>query len=114
MATFLMLGTYRTEGIKAASPARTKTIIDLISKCGGRVSSMYALMGELDAAFLVSFPGNDEAMRASFALSKATGITFATHPAVPVEQFDRLISGQSRTAKAAPRRQVTVRAPRLA
>jgi uncharacterized protein with GYD domain len=113
MATFLMLGQYTAEAVKAATAARTRKIIELISKCGGRVDSMYALTGEVDLAFLVNFPTTEDALRASFTLNKATGIAFATHAALPIEQFDRLLNGPSRTAKATPRRQVSVRAPRL-
>ena len=114
MAMFLMLGKYTTEAVKAASTARTKKITDLLGKCGGRVDSMYGLMGGLDLAFLVDFPRQEDALRASFELNKTTGIAFATHAAIPVAQFDRLISGKERAARATgPRRQVTVRAPRI-
>ena len=113
MAKFLMLGKYTTDGVKAASPARTKRIADLVARCGGRVDSMYGLMGDLDLAFLVEFPRQEEAMRASFELCKATGIRFATHNAVPIDQFDRLISGKERVTRPIPRRQVSVRAPRI-
>src|SRR5262245_55947880 len=113
MATFLMLGQYTADGVKAATPARTRKIIELISKCGGRVDSMYALTGEVDLAFLVNFPTIDDALQSSFMLNKTTGIAFATHAALPIEQFDRLLNGPSRAARTAPRRQVSVRAPRL-
>jgi uncharacterized protein with GYD domain len=116
---FLMLGKYTTQGVKGASTTRTKKITDLLGRCGGRVDSMYGLMGGLDVAFLVDFPRSEEAIRASFELAKTTGIAFATHAAIPVAQFDRLISGKerpTRTRAARPtslRRQVTVRAPRI-
>jgi uncharacterized protein with GYD domain len=83
--------------------------VDLISKCGGKVDSMYALTGKLDLAFFVDFPATEDALRASFDLAKSTGISFISNEAVPVAQFDRLISNAGRTAKT-PRRQVTLRA----
>ena len=92
MATYIMLGKYTTEGIKGASADRTKKIQDLIQKCGGTVEAMFALLGEYDLAFRVSFPGPAEAMKASFAVARTTGISLSTHAAVRVEEFDRLIS----------------------
>lgn len=109
MATYLMLGKYTPGGIAEASPARTKQITDLISRCGGKVESMYALTGDQDLAFVVDFPATEEVLRASFELAKSTGISFTSNEAVPVAQFDRLISTAGDAAKS-PRRQVTVRA----
>ena len=109
MATYLMLGRYTAEGIRGASPARTRKIVDLISTCGGKVDSMYALTGNRDLAFFVEFPSTEDALRASFNLAKTTGIAFESNEAVPVSQFDRLISATGRTART-PRRQVTLRA----
>jgi uncharacterized protein with GYD domain len=93
MATFLMLGKYTTESLKAASPGRTKKIIGMIEKSGGTVSSIYALLGGYDLAFVAEFPGVTEAMKASVTIGKATGIALITHPALPVEEFDKLLGG---------------------
>lgn len=93
MATFLMLGKYSNEGVKGATAARTKKIVSMIEKGGGKLTGIYALLGQFDLAFLAEFPGVPEAMQASFAISKATGIAFSTLPALPVEEFDKLISG---------------------
>src|SRR5262249_1713898 len=90
-------------------PARAKEITDVIKQCGGKVNSMYALTGDQDLAFLVDFPTTEDVLRASFELARSTGITFNSNEAVPVAQFDRLITGAGDAAKN-PRRQVTVRA----
>lgn len=92
MTTFLMLGNYSSEGVKGATAARTKKIVSLIEKGGGKVNALYALLGQYDLAFLAQFPGVPEAMQASFAVSKATGIAFTTLPALPVEEFDKLLT----------------------
>jgi hypothetical protein len=42
---------------------------------------------------VVSLPGTEEAMKASVALTKLTGISFTTMPAVTVQDFDKLMSG---------------------
>jgi uncharacterized protein with GYD domain len=90
MATYFMFGKYTLEGIKGMSAERTKKIAGLIEKCGGKVKSMHALLGEHDLVFIVEFPGNHEAMKASVAITKMTGISFTTSPAVTVEEFDKL------------------------
>ncbi len=90
MATFLMLGKYSAEAIKNINPARTRKAVEVFRKAGGDVIATYALLGDYDLALLVDLPGVKEAMQASIALSKLTGIGFITLPAVPVEEFDRL------------------------
>jgi uncharacterized protein with GYD domain len=93
MATYIMLGKYTTEGVKGASASRTKKIADLIGECGGKVEAMFALLGEYDLAFRVNFPGTAEALKASFNVAKATGITFSAHAAITAQEFDRLMGG---------------------
>jgi len=91
MAKFLMLGKYSLEGIKGITPERTKKAIEVIEKAGGKVDSMYALLGNYDLAFIVNFLGNSEAMKASIGLTKLTGISFTTSPALTVEEFDKMV-----------------------
>jgi len=89
MATFLMFGKYSFEGVKGISSARTGQAVKLIEKYGGKVKSIYALLGERDLVLILTFPGIEQAMKASVALAKATGISFNTLPAVTVEEFDK-------------------------
>ena len=91
MSIFLMFGRYTPDGIKGISSERTEKARDLIRENGGKVISMYAVMGEHDLVFTIDFPGADEAMAASVALYKLTGIHFTTSPVVDVEQFDKLM-----------------------
>jgi uncharacterized protein with GYD domain len=91
MAKFLMLGKYSQEAIKGITAERTNKVVDTIAKAGGKVNSMYALLGNYDLAFIVDFPGNKEAIKASVALTKLTGIGFTTSPAITVEEFDKVI-----------------------
>lgn len=91
MAKFLMLGKYSCEAVKGINSERTKKVVGSIEKAGGRIDSMYALLGVYDLAFVADFPGVKDAMKASIALTKATDIGFTTLPAVTVEEFDRTI-----------------------
>lgn len=91
MAKFLMLGKYSLEGIKGITAERTNKVIGVIEQSRGKVNSMYALLGIYDLAFVVDFPGIQEAMKTSVALAKLTGISFTTFPAITVEEFDKLV-----------------------
>ena len=92
MATFVMCGKYSAEAIKGISAERTKKIVGLIKKFGGDIKEMYALLGEKDLVFIVTLPGIEQALQASVALGKMTGIAFTTAPAVTVEVFDKLMA----------------------
>jgi len=48
MPIFMMFGKYSTEALKGISSKRTDKAVDLIKKNGGKVISMYAVMGEHD------------------------------------------------------------------
>lgn len=90
MTTFVMLGKYTLEGLKGITAARTKKATALVARCGGKLRSVYALLGGYDVLVVADFPGVKDAMRASILLSKLTGIGFTTSPAVPVGEFDKL------------------------
>ncbi len=94
MATFLMFGEYSVESLKRISGKRTKDAVNLIKKYGGEVKGMYALLGEKDLVFIVTLPGVKEAIKASVGLSKLTGISFTTSPAVTVDEFDKILAGR--------------------
>jgi uncharacterized protein with GYD domain len=91
MAKYLMLGKYSLEAVKGIKAARTKKAVDMLRKFGGRVNAMYALLGRYDLAFVVDFPGNAAAMKASIALVKLTGVAFTTSAAMTIEEFDKLV-----------------------
>ncbi len=90
MTTFFMFGKYSTEALKKISPERTRKAINTIQKFGGRVKSVYALLGNSDLVFIVNLPGPAQATLVSIALAKLTGIAFSTETAIPVEEFDKL------------------------
>jgi uncharacterized protein with GYD domain len=94
MATFFMFGKYTSEAIKTISIERTQQAVAEIKKLGGEITAMHALLGEYDLLFCVSLPGIEEAIKASVALQKSTGISFSSCPAVSVETFDQLIAGE--------------------
>jgi len=92
MPIFMMFGKYNQESLRDASAARTKKSIKIIEKNGGKIISMYTVLGEHDLVLTLDFPDGDRALAASIGLNSLTGISFTTSPVVDVEQFDRLVS----------------------
>lgn len=92
MPVFMMFGKYTRDSLSNASAQRTRKAVKIIEKNGGKVISMYALLGEHDLVFTLDFPDSEKAFSTSMALNKLTGISFSTSPVVEVEKFDRLLS----------------------
>jgi uncharacterized protein with GYD domain len=93
MATYFLFGKYTAEAVKGISASRTEKANKLVQKYKGKVVSVYALLGEKDLAIIATFPGTEQAMKASLAISKLTGIAFSTSEAIPVKDFDKLMTG---------------------
>ena len=91
MPIFMMFGKYSSESLKGISSERTDKAIDVIKKNGGKVISMYAVLGEHDLVFTLDFPDAEKAMATSVELNRLTGISFTTSPVVEVEKFDKLM-----------------------
>ncbi|MGD9091752.1 MAG: GYD domain-containing protein [Anaerolineales bacterium] len=92
MATFIMFGKYSHDSIKEISAERSDKALGLVKENGGEIKSGYALLGETDLILVTDFPTIKQAMKASVGLSRLLGISFATSPAVSVEEFDALVS----------------------
>ena len=92
MPIFIMFGKYTAEAMRGISPERTAQAVELIKANGGKVVSMYAVMGEHDLVFTLDFTDAEDAFAASVGLNRLTGISFTTSPVVEVEMFDKLIA----------------------
>ncbi|MEA2040243.1 MAG: GYD domain-containing protein [Thermodesulfobacteriota bacterium] len=92
MPIFMIFGKYSSDAFKGISSERTEKAVDLIKKQGGKIISMYAVLGEHDLVFTLDFPDAEKALATSVALNKLTGISFTTSPVVEVEKFDRLVA----------------------
>ena len=90
MATYLMFGKYSIEAIGKVSAERTVMANAIIEGVGGKVQGGYAMLGETDLLLIVDFPSTEAVMKASAGLSQALGVSFATSPAVTIEEFDKL------------------------
>ena len=92
MPIFMMFGKYSSEALKGISSERTDKAVEVSKNNGGKVISMYAVLGEHDLVFTLDFPDSEKALATSVALNKLTGISFTTSPVVEVEKFDKLIT----------------------
>jgi uncharacterized protein with GYD domain len=92
MATYFLTGTYSAEAVKGISRKRTTDVTSMIEKIGGKVVSMYLLLGEKDLVIIAEFPGLKEAIQASISISKLTGISFTTNPAITAKEFDDFLA----------------------
>ena len=92
MPIFMMFGKYPTDALKKVSSKRTQKAVEIIKKNGGKVISMYAVLGEHDLVLTLDFPDAEKALLTSVTLHALTGISFVTSPVVDVEQFDTLVS----------------------
>ena len=90
METFVMFGQYTPDSLEEISKERTVKAINLIEKYGGKVKSMYALLGEHDLMFILELPNVSKAIEVSIGLYKLTGITFSTSAALEIEAFDQI------------------------
>ena len=92
MCTFFFFGSYSQDAVKSITAKRTAKAEGLISGFGGKMRSVYALLGQFDLVIIADLPGIEEAMQASVEMSIDSGITFNTCPAVPVADFDSLMA----------------------
>jgi uncharacterized protein with GYD domain len=91
MAIYFMLGKYSESAVKEISSDRTEKTVGLIQELGGKIRSMYALLGEHDVVLIVELPTLETAMKASLGITLLTGLSFKTYPALAVDDFDRVI-----------------------
>ena len=90
------MGTRRSESaesIGAISDDRTRQATKLIKQHGGKVKAMYALLGGHDLVLIIEAPDVPSTMKLSVELSRSTGVSFTTYPAIDVKEFDKLVAG---------------------
>ncbi len=91
MPTFFMFGRYSRESIEKISVQRTRLAHQAIENAGGKIKTIYALLGEYDLVIIAELPRMAEAMKASIALKRLTDISFFTTAAMPIEEFDQMV-----------------------
>ena len=92
MSTYFLTGTYGADAIKGISRKRTADVTKMIEDIGGKLVSVYLLLGEKDLVIIAEFPGLKEAIKGSVSISKITGISFTTNPAITAKEFDEFMA----------------------
>ena len=92
MKTFLIFGKSSSQELKEISLKYRAEVVSLVNDFGGNVRSMYIMLRERYLVLIFTFPGIKTAMSASIALSKLTGISFTTLPAVPIDEFNNIVT----------------------
>ena len=92
MVTYFLTGTYGADAIKGISRKRTTDVTKIIEDIGGKLVSVYLLLGEKDLVIIAEFPGLKEAIKGSVSIRKITGISFTTYPAITAEEFDEYLT----------------------
>jgi len=93
MNTFFFFGDYTRDALDGIDARRTRIAEETITGYGGRLKSVYALLGDHDIVMIAELPGVPEALQVSVTMSRQTGISFTSCPAIPVADFDRLAAG---------------------
>ena len=91
MPIFMMFGKYTQEGMRGISADRTRSAHALIEELGGKVVSMYAVLGEDDLVLTLDLPDAEAAMAVSVALNELIGVALRTSPVIEVERFVTLL-----------------------
>lgn len=91
MSTFFMFGKYSSDSLKEPTDNWTRRILEIIRQYDGEVRSMYSVMGAYDLVLIANFHMITQALQASVSITKELGIAFSTLPAIPVEEFDKLV-----------------------
>jgi len=90
MKTFLISGKSSPKELKELSLKYKAEIVRLVKDFGGDVGSMYVILREKYMILISVFPGMKPAEKAPITLSKFTGISFRTLPAISVDEFYEL------------------------
>ena len=88
MTTFIMFGKYSPMALEGASAARTKRVEQLVDRYDGKLRALYVILGEKDILLIVDLPSIEDAIKVSTNLTRLTGISFTTSPAISAEDFD--------------------------
>ena len=96
MSYYVALGKTTPEGARnlAAAIAAMEDVASALESLGGRLVDDFALLGQYDYLFIAEAP-NEEVIYRAFIRAAAHGvITLQTMPAIPFEDFGRMVNEQ--------------------
>ncbi|MET1232898.1 MAG: GYD domain-containing protein [Candidatus Limnocylindrales bacterium] len=94
MATFVVLGNWTADGVKAYAdaPKRAKASAEAAAAMGGRVVANYWTLGKYDFVSIIEAP-SDEAVTAGLLVNAARGFArTVTMRAFTMDEFDGIVA----------------------
>lgn len=97
MATYIMLSNLTDEGRKTLKerPERLQEVNRELESMGAKVTGQYAVMGGYDFVNIIEAPTNEVMARIAVELGSRGTIQITTLPAIGVNEFVEMLSGQS-------------------
>lgn len=97
MPYYIALGKLTAEGAKnlAGMIAAMEDVASALDRMGGRLVDDFALLGEYDYLFIAEAPSEEVMYRAAISAAAHGVITLQTIPAIPFEEFGRLVREMS-------------------
>ena len=97
MAYYIALGKLTAEGAKNLSGAiaAMNEVAEALEHMGGRLIDDFALLGPYDYLFIAEAPNEEVMYRALIAAAAHGTVTLQTMPAIPFEEFGRLVQETS-------------------
>src|SRR5215213_6635959 len=97
VATYIMLSTLTDEGRKTLKerPERLAAVNKEVEAMGGRVTQQYAVLGGYDFVNVIEAPSNEVIARISVELGARGTLQITTLPAMSVDTFTQMLSGQA-------------------
>jgi uncharacterized protein with GYD domain len=93
MGTYVILMNYTDQGVKAVkeSPARVKGMYKAVEAAGGKITAMYATMGQYDLVAIAEGPSDQVALALLLGLGMAGNVRTTTLKAFGMEEFAALL-----------------------
>jgi uncharacterized protein with GYD domain len=98
MPYYVALGKMTAEGRKdmAGAIAAMNDVAGALERMGGRLVDDFALLGAYDYLFIAEAPNEEVMYRAAISAAAHGVITLQTMPAIPFEEFGRLVREMER------------------
>jgi len=94
MTTYVMLGTWTDQGIRAIAdaPRRVDAARRMLEEMGGRFHAFYMTMGEYDIVVIYEAPDDAISARFALALGKLGNVSTQTLKAFPEPAFRQIVA----------------------
>jgi uncharacterized protein with GYD domain len=94
MPVYIMMSTLTDEGRKTIKkhPERIEEVNREIENMGAKVLAQYAILGQYDFISILDAPNNEAVAKISIELGSRGTVQIITFPAIPVDEFIKIMS----------------------